>query len=71
MVIGGAALSSLLHSPTAVRALTQGLRVPVTGNKAAAMSAFAAISRALENAKAAGIEAKGAAPWMPAPVGVR
>lgn len=45
MAVSGAALSKLLHSPAGVRALTNGIRIPIGGKNAAALTAFATLSR--------------------------
>lgn len=45
--IGTGALSKLLHNPAAVRALTNGLQVPIS-NRAPALAVFGDLNRALE-----------------------
>jgi len=49
-VIGGAALSRMMHNPTAVKALTQGFTIPVT-KTAQSVAAATAISKALDRAQ--------------------
>ncbi len=51
ITLTGAALSKLFHSPAGVRALTNGLRLPVGGRTPAALAATAAISKAIGDAK--------------------
>lgn len=51
LTIGGAGLSKLLHSPSGVRALTQGARLPLGGNRQAAIATFGTISNALRDAE--------------------
>ena len=51
MQIGAGTLSKLLHSPAGVLALTQGARLPIGGNKQAAIATFATISNAMREAE--------------------
>jgi hypothetical protein len=54
MVVSGGVLSALLHSPAAVKALTTGLRVPIGGNRQAAVATFAVLQQAIQQAQASG-----------------